>query len=153
MDKFKVGQTVVHLSHGVGVINSIEKREFSEGKIEKFYVLVIDDNGAPKKVFVPVTVANERIRSIFTKKQAQEVLDYIATGKPFINHQTWNRRFREYMEKLHTGDTMQVAEVYVALRSLKDDKDLSFGERKLLDQASNLLRDEFAAAGVKIELT
>jgi CarD family transcriptional regulator, regulator of rRNA transcription len=69
-----------------------------------------------------------------------------------VEGQTWNRRYREYMEKIKTGSVFEIAEVLRDLSLLKYDKDLSFGERKMLDTAKNLLVKELAVAkGAKEE--
>lgn len=145
---FKKGQAVVHLSHGVGVIQCIETREFSPGKVENFYVVKIQDNGAAKKVFVPFKTAKERLRPVVSKEMGENVLAYIAKDEPDLdNGQTWNRRYREYMELIHSGAIVDIARVYVALKGLPE---LSFGERKLLDHAKTLLEKEFEAIGLKL---
>ena len=59
---------------------------------------------------------------------------------------TWNRRYREYMEKIKSGEPKQIAEVLRDLYLLKNDKDLSFGERKMLDTAKSLLVKELSIA-------
>lgn len=147
MHKFKVGDNAVHLSHGVGVVRGIEEREFSPGKKQSFYILEIHDNGAPKKVFVPIDSSGKRLRPIIKKTEVQRVYQILKkkeTGA--IDYQTWNRRYREYMEKIHTGQVHEIAEVLRALFLLKHDKDLSFGEKKLLDQAKTLLVKELSLA-------
>lgn len=63
-----------------------------------------------------------------------------------IDNQTWNRRYREYMDKIKTGSVYEVAEVYRDLLMLKIEKDLSFGERKMLDTARSLLVKEISLA-------
>lgn len=147
MHQFKVGDNAVHLSHGVGIVRGIEEREFGPGKKESFYVLEIQDNGAPKKVFVPINNSSQRLRPIIKKKQVEEVYRILKRKDDgLIDHQTWNRRYREYMEKIHTGQVHEIAEVLRALFLLKHDKDLSFGERKLLDQAKTLLVKELSLA-------
>lgn len=147
MNQFKVGDNAVHLSHGVGVVRGIEEREFSPGKKERFYILEIQDNGAPKKVFVPLSTSATRLRPIIKSKEVEEVYKILRKKEPSpIDHQTWNRRYREYMEKIHTGQVHEIAEVLRALFLLKHDKDLSFGERKLLDQAKTLLVKELSLA-------
>ena len=60
--------------------------------------------------------------------------------------QTWNRRYREYMEKVKTGCVMEVAKVFRDLYLLKTDKELSFGERRMLDTTKNLLVKELSIA-------
>jgi CarD family transcriptional regulator len=63
-----------------------------------------------------------------------------------VDSATWNRRYREYMEKIKTGSVFEIAEVLRDLYLLKFDKDLSFGERKMLDTARNLLIKELSLA-------
>lgn len=149
---FKVGQTVVHLSHGVGKVSGIEDREFSPGKKQKFYILTIQDNGAPKKVFVPFENAGVSFRATITKAQALNILAYIALGKADGSSElTWSRRYREYMERIHSGDAMEIAKVYVTLKTMqKNSAEFSFGERKLLKHAEQLIRTEFSAVGVTL---
>lgn len=147
MHHFKVGDNAVHLSHGVGVVRGIEERVFSGGIKQQFYILEIQDNGAPKKVFVPLETSNKRLRPIIKAQEVEEVYKILRKKDPSpIDHQTWNRRYREYMEKIHTGQVHEIAEVLRALFLLKHSKDLSFGERKLLDQAKTLLVKELSLA-------
>lgn len=146
---FKQGTTVVHKTHGVGVIDKIEERDFS-GKMSKFYIVTIQDQGCPKKVFVPVECAKDRIRPVLTS------FDPVFSAlhehrKAGIDHQTWNRRYREYMERIQTGEAIEVATVLGSLHALKNAKDLSFGERKLFDHAKDLLCKELSACeGISI---
>lgn len=156
-NKYKIGQTVVHLSHGIGkIVNIVPKDVIENGKVLKqqsIYVMEINDNGTPKKVFVPVDTADNKIRQVVSKDEAVKVLNYIKTTHvEVIDHQTWNRRYREYMEKIHSGEIQAIAEVFVSLRQLKKEKDLSFGERKLYQQAQDLLQKELNAAGIELVL-
>lgn len=152
MSQFKVGDNAVHLKHGVGVVRGIEEREFSPGKKERFYILDIQDNGAPKRVLVPVNSSTSKLRPIIKGKEVEAVYKILKKrDSSQIDHQTWNRRYREYMEKIHTGQLHEIAEVMRALFLLKHDKDLSFGERKLLDQAKTLLVKELSLAQNMLE--
>jgi RNA polymerase-interacting CarD/CdnL/TRCF family regulator len=150
MNTFKVGETVVHKTHGIGEIVGIEQRDFGKGMAE-MYIMHIVDAGAPKKVFVPVTSANERLRKTVARKQGLEVLEYLKHGKPDANLdvQTWSRQFRLYMEYIHSGDLMNIAKVFVSLRNTS--KELNFGERKLLEQAYSLLKKEFETLDILLE--
>jgi CarD family transcriptional regulator len=145
--EFKVGDNAVHLSHGVGIVRGIEEREFGQGLKQRFYILEIQDNGAPKKVFVPIGSSGQRLRPIIKMKEVEEVYRILRKRDGSdLDYQTWNRRYREYMEKIHTGKVQEIAEVLRALFLLKHDKELSFGERKLLDQAKTLLVKELSLA-------
>ena len=146
---FKVGETVVHKTYGVGIIKGIEKREFTKGNLQQFYILNIVDDTLIKKVFVPFQDAQTRIRAL-DKAAILKVYSYLLTDTiELVDGETWNRRYRNYMELIHSGQAMDVAKVYKSLRERVAKVDASFGERKLLDQARNLLIAEFKAVGVE----
>lgn len=146
-----VGDTVVHINHGVGKVIGLETREFSSGP-RQFIILEVLDGGLAKKVFVPLEGSADRLRHVISKAKAEEVLAFIAFGKTsFDSGATWNRRYRDMMESVQSGDIMRVADVVVALRDAAKTKDLSFGERKLLDAATDRVRSELEAAGINTE--
>lgn len=141
---FKVGDMAVYPAHGVGEVKSIESREIS-GSRQLFYVLQILDNGM--KIMVPTTNVNAvGLREIISEEEVKAVYDILKERDVVIDNQTWNRRYREYMDKIKTGSVYEIAEVYRDLSLLKSEKELSFGERKMLDTAKNLLIKELAFA-------
>ncbi|MDO8519598.1 MAG: CarD family transcriptional regulator [Deltaproteobacteria bacterium] len=141
---FKVGDMAVYPAHGVGEVTSIESREIS-GSRQLFYVLQILDNGM--KIMVPTTNVNAvGLREIISEEEVKAVYDILKERDVKIDTQTWNRRYREYMDKIKTGSVYEIAEVYRDLSLLKSEKELSFGERKMLDTAKNLLIKELAFA-------
>ena len=141
---FKVGDVAVYPAHGVGEIKSIESREISGGKYQ-FYILQILDNGM--KIMVPTKNVNAvGLREIISKDEVEAVYEILKERDITIDNQTWNRRYREYMDKIKTGSVFEVAEVYRDLLMLKEEKDLSFGERKMLDTARSLLVKEISLA-------
>lgn len=142
---FQVGDVAVYPAHGVGEIKSIEARAIS-GSTHTFYVLQILENGM--KIMVPTNNVNAvGLREIISKDEVQAVYDILKERDiPSDDKQTWNRRYREYMDKIKTGSIYEISEVYRDLSLLKQEKDLSFGERKLLDQARSLLVKELAFA-------
>lgn len=147
--KYKVGDPIVHKSHGIGRVVGFEERDFGDtGLKQGFYVIEIIDGDSPKKVFVPAGSLEERTRPVAAKEVAEEIRAFLAephkTGD--IDHSTWNRRYREFMERLHSGDLRSVAEVYKSLKFLQEEKELSFGEKKLLEQAKNLVNEELIAS-------
>ncbi len=88
-----------------------------------------------------------RLRDVISKEEIPKVYDVIKQNRePRINNQTWNRRYREYMDKIKTGSIYDVAEVFRDLHFIKVTKDLSFGERKLFETATNLLVSELSTA-------
>ncbi|MBZ0115413.1 MAG: CarD family transcriptional regulator [Sandaracinaceae bacterium] len=141
---FKVGDKSVHPHHGVGEVTAIESKEIA-GQRKTFYILKIVDSGM--KVMV-ATDAAERLglRKVMSRKDAQKVLDVLKEKKIAVTSQPWNRRYREYTEMLNSGSPVEVAKVLRDLTLLKTDKELSFGERGLLDKARSLLVTELAVA-------
>ena len=147
---FRVGDKAVYPAHGVAEITGIEKREIS-GSEQTFYILRILENSM--RIMVPMKNASAvGLRSVVGKQEIKEVYDILKSKEVSVDGQTWNRRYREYMEKIKTGSVFEIAEVLRDLSLLKTDKDLSFGERKMLDTAKNLLVKELAVAkGAKEE--
>lgn len=141
---FKVGDMAVYPAHGVGEVTGIESREISGSK-QLFYVLQILDSGM--KIMVPTGNVNAvGLREIISEDQVKAVYDILREKEVVFDNQTWNRRYREYMDKIKTGSVYEIAEVYRDLSLLRSDKELSFGERKMLDTARALLIKELALA-------
>ncbi len=141
---FKVGDMAVYPAHGVGEVKGIESREISGSK-QLFYVLQILDSGM--KIMVPTGNVNAvGLREIISEDEVKAVYSILKEKEVAFDNQTWNRRYREYMDKIKTGSVYEIAEVYRDLSLLKQDKELSFGERKMLDTAKSLLIKELALA-------
>ncbi len=141
---FQIGDLAVYPAHGVGRIESIEQREIS-GDTHDFFIMRILENDMI--IMIPVdNVQNVGLRSVITKKEVKAIYQILKERKASVNSQTWNRRYRDYMEKIKTGSLTEVAEVLRDLCLLKGDKELSFGERKMLDTARNLLVKEISIA-------
>jgi len=141
---FKIGDKAVYPAHGVGIIEDIKCRVISGAK-RTFYVLRIVDK--EMTIMIPTdNVQSVGLREIIDKKEVPKVFRILAERNVGIDCQTWNRRYREYMEKIKSGSVFEVAEVLRDLVLLKCDKDLSFGERQMLDLAQNLLVKELSIA-------
>jgi len=141
---FKVGDLAVYPAHGVGVIERIETQEIS-GCRQDFYVMRILENDMI--IMIPTNnVDNVGLREIIPQTDVPKLYSILKKRDVQLDNQTWNRRYREYMEKIKTGSVFEVAEVYRDLLMLKLEKDLSFGERKMLDTARNLLVKEISLA-------
>ncbi|HQJ07490.1 MAG TPA: CarD family transcriptional regulator [Deltaproteobacteria bacterium] len=141
---FKVGDIVVYPAHGVSEVESVETREISGNKISFFILKVLDTQ---MTVMVPVTnVQNVGIRELIDNKGIQKVLNILKERSVSVDNQTWNRRYREYMEKIKSGSAFEIAEVLRDLNILKRGKELSFGERKMYDTAKNLLVNEISTS-------
>jgi CarD family transcriptional regulator len=141
---FSIGDLAVYPAHGVGVIEKIESQEIS-GFCQDFYVMRILDNDM--KIMIPTkNVNNVGLREIIGKREVPKLYNILKKRDVVVDNQTWNRRYREYMEKIKTGSVYEVAEVYRDLLMLKTEKELSFGERKMLDTARSLLVKEISLA-------
>ncbi|MCK5236819.1 MAG: CarD family transcriptional regulator [Deltaproteobacteria bacterium] len=143
--EFKSGDLAVYPAHGVGVIEGIERRQVSGSNLS-FYVLKVMGNDAT--IMVPTTnAAGVGLRKIMKKSMVPKVYKILKDHKGCdVDNQTWNRRYREYTEKIKTGCVMEVATVLRDLYILKHGKELSFGERRMLDTARTLLVKELSVA-------
>ncbi|HEY6881870.1 MAG TPA: CarD family transcriptional regulator, partial [Polyangiales bacterium] len=117
---------------------------------QKFYVLRILDTN--RKIMVPV--ANARsvgLRPPISEKEILEIFAILRERTIAFDNQTWNRRYRGFMDKIKTGSVFDVAEVMRDLYRLKAEKSLSFGERRMLETARSLIVKEIAVARRKTE--
>jgi len=142
--EFKVGDKVVYPAHGVGVIEEVEARMIS-GATATFYSLRILDTDM--KIMIPTGKSKAvGLRRVIGKDMVNKVYKVLREKRITVDQATWNRRYREYTEKIKTGSVLEIASVLRDLFMLKGDKELSFGERKMLDTARNLLVKELAIA-------
>ena len=95
---------------------------------------------------VQIIIGIMGLRGIIGQKEIPKLYSILEKRDVVIDNQTWNRRYREYTDKIKTGSVFEVAEVYRDLLILKIEKELSFGERKMLDTARTLLVKEIALA-------
>jgi CarD family transcriptional regulator len=141
---FEVGDKAVYPVHGVAEVVALEQRDVGGSNIP-VYILKILDTGM--KIMVPtVNAGSVGLRDLITSKQVKEVYSILKSRDIPRDTQTWNRRYREYMEKIKTGSVFEIAEVMRDLCVLRTTKELSFGERKMLDTARGLIIKELALA-------
>ena len=141
---FNIGDMAVYPAHGVGQIESITHRQVGD-KDQTFYVMNILDSS----MVIMIPTANAKavgLREVIRENEIQSVYNVMQEKAESKGKQTWNRRYREYMDKIKTGSIYDVATVFRDLYQLKIEKDLSFGERKLFDTAKNLLVQELSTA-------
>jgi len=142
--QFHVGDLAVYPAHGVGEIQAIESRVVN-GERHDFYIMKVLENGMV--IMIPISnVESVGLRDIINKNEVPKVYEVMKVRTDGVPAQTWNRRYREYMDKIKTGSLYDVAEVFRDLSLLKLTKDLSFGERKLFDTAQVLLVRELSTA-------
>ena len=148
-DEFKVGDKAVYPARGVAEIVSIEEKDIA-GNRQRFYVLRLLDTD--HKIMVPVSNAeNIGLRKPISDKEIKEIFRILKVKDIAFDNQTWNRRYRGFMDKIKTGSVFDVAEVLRDLSRLKANKALSFGERQMLEKARGLIVKEIAVARGKPE--
>jgi CarD family transcriptional regulator len=146
---FQIGAMAVYPAHGVGVIESIQEREVA-GFLQSFYIMRLLDTDMI--IMIPTSNAqNIGLRTVIDSQAVAEIFEILRERPTRLNQQTWNRRYRDYMDKIKTGSLFRVAEVLRDLTLLKLEKELSFGERKMLDTAKNLLVKELSLVNNKEE--
>jgi len=140
---FAIGDKIVYPMHGAGIIESIEEKEIL-GERKKYYVMKMPIGDM--KVMIPINNAScIGIRGIINKKDADAVFDALGGG---ICEQSsnWNKRYRENMNKIKSGNVFEVAEVVKSLILRERTKGLSTGERKMLNSAKQILISELVLA-------
>lgn len=143
---FSVDELVVYPAQGVGKVERIETQEIGGVATELFIVRILSNNVT---LLVPVNNAeNVGLRGVYSPEQAEEILTYLQDRSDFAGYtgQNWNRRYREYSERLKSNNLQDVAYVLKELILIGKDKELSFGERRLLEQAMGLITLELSFA-------
>ena len=147
--EFSEGDKVVYPAHGVAVVDSIEVKNVA-GSEHTFYHLSVLETGM--KIMIPLSrVETVGLRKVVDSKTVDKVYDILRDRNVTVDTQTWNRRHREYTQKIKTGSVYEIAKVIRDLSVLKGDKELSFGERKMLDTAQGLLVKEISIAKSRTE--
>ncbi|MDK2930203.1 MAG: CarD family transcriptional regulator [Bacillota bacterium] len=143
MAVFNVGDKVVYPMHGAGVIEAVEEREVL-GERQKYYILRIPLGDM--RVMVPLNNAREvGLRSVISEEDVKKVYEILGGAKTKMSS-NWNRRYRANLEKMKSGDVFAVAEVVRNLAYRDREKGLSTGERRMLDNAKQILISELVIA-------
>ena len=136
---FQVGDKIVHPMHGAGVIDSIVSKKVN-GVVRDYYILKLPVGGM--LVMIPTEHTEEiGVRPVGDRDEA----DRLIAARPGIEvdmTQNWNRRYRENMLRIKSGDLMEVARVVKGLMLRDEDRGLSTGERKMLHSAKQILISE-----------
>jgi CarD family transcriptional regulator len=141
---FRIGAKIVYPAHGVGVIEGVQEKNI-QGITHKFFILRILENDMI--IMIPTdNVTSIGLRPVMSKEMVSQVYRILRRRKPIRDLTHWNRRYREYNEKIKTGSIVEIARILRDLLVLKAEKELSFGERTMLDTARNLLVKELAIA-------
>ncbi|WP_089971381.1 CarD family transcriptional regulator [Lihuaxuella thermophila] len=140
---FNIGDKVVYPMHGAGIIESIEEKEIL-GERQKYYVMRMPIGDM--KVMVPLkNVESIGLREVVDESTVERVLERMRSGE--VNDTTnWNRRYRANLDKMKSGDIYEVADVVRSLMLREEEKGLSTGERKMLENAKQILISELVLA-------
>lgn len=137
---FNIGDKIVYPMHGAGEIVAIEEREIL-GDVHKYYIMRLPINDL--KVMVPVKNAKEiGVRDISDADTMEKVLKALSSEEEVSMPKNWNRRYRYNLDKIKSGDLMEIADVVRSLESLDREKSLSTGERKILNEAKQIILSE-----------
>lgn len=140
---FEIGDKVVYPMHGAGIIEAIEEKEFLD-EIQSYYIMRIPVGDM--KVMIPLNnVEDSGLREVVCEKAVDDALE-ILYGEATEMSANWNHRYRANLEKIKTGDILELAEVVRNLMLRNHEKPLSTGERKMLDNARQILISELVLA-------
>jgi CarD family transcriptional regulator len=141
---YAIGDKILYPMHGAGIIEGIEEKEIL-GEIREYYVLKV--SWGEMKLMVPVDTCDDiGVRPVITSEMIAEIRAVLSAESTHMDN-NWNRRYRDNMDKLKTGDVLQVAEVIRNLMRIERVKKLSTGEKKMLNNARQILQSEIMLAG------
>lgn len=136
---FQVGDKIVHPMHGAGVVDSIVTQKVN-GVVRDYYILKLPVGGM--LVMIPTSSSDEiGVRPVVGSVEADRLIDAMTDIEVDMT-QNWNRRYRENMLRIKSGDLMEVARVVKGLMLRDGDRGLSTGERKMLHSAKQILISE-----------
>ena len=140
--RLKTGHKVVHKTHGVGTISGTETKNYGAG-LQEYYLLKIDATGLI--VRFPIGGESSIIRGLVTESEIATIFS-ILRGPARTYSMVWNRRKKEFLEKIRSGSLYEIAEVLRDLNSRKIGRELSFGEKEMMERARERLINEISAA-------
>ncbi len=139
---FNVGDKIVYPMHGAGTITAIEEKDIL-GQKQSYYILKMPGE---VKVMVPTAKAEEvGVRNIINKESADKVFGVLEQDETAMD-KNWNKRYRDNMEKMKSGDIYEIADVVRNLSFKQKEKGLSTGEKKMLNNAKQILVSELVLA-------
>ena len=139
---FNVGDKIVYPMHGAGTIDAIEEKDIL-GEKQSYYILKMPGE---VKVMVPTAKAEEvGVRNIIDKESAEKVIGVLEKDETAMD-KNWNKRYRDNMEKMKSGDIYEVADVVRNLSFKQKERGLSTGEKKMLNNAKQILVSELVLA-------
>lgn len=139
---FNVGDKIVYPMHGAGTIDAIEEKDIL-GEKQNYYIIKMPGE---VKVMVPTNKAEEvGVRNVINQEEASKVMSILGENETEMS-QNWNKRYRDNMDKMKSGDIYEVADVVRNLSFKQKEKGLSTGEKKMLNNAKQILVSELVLA-------
>ena len=139
---FNVGDKIVYPMHGAGTIDAIEEKDIL-GEKQNYYIIKMPGE---VKVMVPISKAGDvGVRSVINKEEAGKVLEILEANETEMSN-NWNKRYKENMDKMKSGSIYEVADVVRNLSYKQKEKGLSTGEKKMLNNAEQILVSELVLA-------
>ena len=139
---FNVGDKIVYPMHGAGTIDAIEEKNIL-GENQAYYIIKMPGE---VKVMVPTAKAEQiGVRNVIGKEEAEKVISILGEDETEMS-QNWNKRYRDNMEKMKSGDVYEIADVVRNLAFKQKEKGLSTGEKKMLSNAKQILVSELVLA-------
>ena len=136
---YQVGDRILYPMHGAGIIKLIEKREIL-GSVKEYYILHVPCGDM--NVMIPVDNCDAiGVRPIVTEEEIQKAIEILRQESTQMTG-NWNKRYRENMEKIKTGNIELVAEIVRNLTRIDRENRLSAGEKKMLSNVRKILQSE-----------
>ena len=142
--QFEIGSKAVVPNLGVGIVTKIDSLDIESISYDVYVIKILDDGST---YLSPVSNTGENgVREVIPAEAVEKVYEVLADRSTPADKQTWNRRYREYLNRIKSGDLLEIATVLRDLSLLRAQKTLSFGERKMYDQALSLITQEISVA-------
>lgn len=139
---FNIGDKIVYPMHGAGTIDAIEQKDIL-GEKQDYYIIKMPGE---VKVMVPISKAEDvGVRNIINKEEAGKVLEILEANETEMSN-NWNKRYKDNMDKMKSGSIYEVADVVRNLSYKQKEKGLSTGEKKMLNNAKQILISELVLA-------
>lgn len=140
----KVGDKAVYPGHGVGKVTSVEEKTIMGDNLIVYSIEILESG---TKIMVPKNRMDKvGVRPVVDKKEAQKVMNMLFEKREVkkTSARNWQKRHQSYMDKIKTGSIYDIAEVITDLSSISKAKELSYGEKKIMDKAKTMLVSELS---------
>ncbi len=140
----KMGDYVVYPAHGVGCVEAVERKNVDNQEYEFLVIRIVEND---MKIMVPVQNLDAvGLRPLMDAELVESLYELFRNPSKSSDNINWNRRQRDYLERIKKGEPTELAQILAELLTMRQVKELSFGERKLLDMVKGILFKEMAIA-------